>query len=170
MEGWHLGPSMSHYQCFRVYIKKTGAERVVDTLTWITTNEQDYSHLPICTQLQEAIATIQDGLTTTSQSPTYEYKRDFIDALQDLSILFKRQYQKYVDTPQTIHVPTTMSNRNNIPHEQTSEGVAHNILPQSMTPTHQINKRRIQPQCTAKMLSPYAGTVMCPTTGAPLEY
>ena len=32
MDGWYVGTSPEHYRCHKVWIKKTGAERVSDTV------------------------------------------------------------------------------------------------------------------------------------------
>jgi hypothetical protein len=32
VEGWYRGPATKHYRCYRVYITKTGAERITDTV------------------------------------------------------------------------------------------------------------------------------------------
>ena len=34
---WYLGPAMSHYRCYRVWIVETQAERIVDTVAWFPT-------------------------------------------------------------------------------------------------------------------------------------
>jgi hypothetical protein len=32
VEGWYLGPATDHYRCYRVYVSKTRAERITDTV------------------------------------------------------------------------------------------------------------------------------------------
>ena len=32
VDGWYLGPAMDHYQCYRVWIPSTHAERIADTV------------------------------------------------------------------------------------------------------------------------------------------
>ena len=31
-EGWYLGPALEHYRCYRLFVNKSKAERVTDTL------------------------------------------------------------------------------------------------------------------------------------------
>ena len=33
-EGWYIGPTMDHYQYFRVWDTATNSERIVDTIVW----------------------------------------------------------------------------------------------------------------------------------------
>jgi hypothetical protein len=32
VEGWYLGPATEHYRCYRVYVSKTRAEQITDTV------------------------------------------------------------------------------------------------------------------------------------------
>ena len=34
--GWYLGPALEHYRCYRVFINKSKAERVTDTIELFT--------------------------------------------------------------------------------------------------------------------------------------
>ena len=33
-DGWYLGPALHHYQCYRVWVPRTPAERIVDTISF----------------------------------------------------------------------------------------------------------------------------------------
>ena len=38
VNGWYLGPAMESYRCYKVWVRKTNAERITDTLAWIPHN------------------------------------------------------------------------------------------------------------------------------------
>jgi hypothetical protein len=38
VDGWYLGPAPDHYRCYRVYINKTKADRIVDTVEFFPAN------------------------------------------------------------------------------------------------------------------------------------
>ena len=33
-DGWYLGPALHHYQCYRIWVPRTHAERIVDTISF----------------------------------------------------------------------------------------------------------------------------------------
>ena len=37
VDGWYIGPAMDHYQCYRVWIPSTHAERTADTVQFFPT-------------------------------------------------------------------------------------------------------------------------------------
>ena len=37
VDGWYIGPAMDHYQCYRVWIPSTHAERIADTIQFFST-------------------------------------------------------------------------------------------------------------------------------------
>ena len=37
IDGWYIGPAMDHYQCYRVWIPSTHAERIADTIQFFPT-------------------------------------------------------------------------------------------------------------------------------------
>ena len=71
IEGFYTGPALQHYRCYTVFIPRTVATRVVDTLTWHPTM------LPMPTldtgeMLGEAIALLQRALTIMANDPTLQ--------------------------------------------------------------------------------------------------
>ena len=38
VEGFYTGPAMDHYRCYKIWIKSTGRERIVNTIKWLPHN------------------------------------------------------------------------------------------------------------------------------------
>ena len=59
---WYIGPALEHYRCYKVYVPKTRAERICDTVSF-------HPHLcspPVLQPLEQAVIAA-DKLTTALQ-------------------------------------------------------------------------------------------------------
>lgn len=87
---WYIGPSLEHYRCYKVYVPKTRAEQICDTVSF-------HPHLcdaPVLQTVQQAVIAAND-LSRALQS--FEAKNslqncntnDTVQALQKLSKKFQ---------------------------------------------------------------------------------
>jgi hypothetical protein len=58
IDAWYIGPAMTHYRCYRVYVWGTNSERVADTLAWFPTRVK----MPTMSSLDLALAAAKDLL------------------------------------------------------------------------------------------------------------
>ena len=88
VDGWYIGPAMDHYQCYRVWIPSTHAERIADTVQ----NFPTVLHTP---KLSHRDATLQAARELThalqklhNANPLSQLSDDQLRALCQLSTLF----------------------------------------------------------------------------------
>ena len=68
VDGWYVGPALSHYRCYRVWITETTSERVADTLSWYPTQVS----MPRASTTEEASAAARDLIAAlTNPKPAY---------------------------------------------------------------------------------------------------
>ena len=65
---WYIGPTREHYRCYKVYVPKTKAERICDTVTF-------HPHLcnsPVLQPIDQAVIAV-NKLTTALQQFEQQY-------------------------------------------------------------------------------------------------
>ena len=87
-DGWYLGPALDHYQCYRVWVPRTHAERIVDTISFFPKTVA----LPELTQKDAAIQAAWE-LTHALQQPRFhgplaQFHDDHLTSLRELSKIF----------------------------------------------------------------------------------
>ena len=87
-DGWYLGPALNHYQCYRVWVPRTHAERIVDTILFFPKAVA----LPELTHKDAAIQATRE-LTHTLQQPRFrgplaQFHDDHLTSLRELSKIF----------------------------------------------------------------------------------
>ena len=155
IDGWYLGPAVSHYRCYKIYIPKTRGERISDSVTF-------HPHLcdtPNVTPLERVIIAASD-LTSALQQTHHDLPQlesrdhtDTLSALNKLAEIFRKKYNKngkslnkdsvrpprvYMNqyTPQVTatpsrvqnfmaHTPTFTNTPHLIPPDDTSSTMAH---------------------------------------------
>ena len=65
LEGWYVGPAWDSYRCYTVWIVKTRAARICDTITWFPTHVR----MPAASSTDYILAGIAD-IVHALQSPT----------------------------------------------------------------------------------------------------
>ena len=88
MDGWYLGPALHHYQCYRVWVPCTHAERIVDTISFFPKAVP----LPELTHKDAAIQAAHE-LTHALQQPHFhrpltQFHDDHLTLLRELSKIF----------------------------------------------------------------------------------
>ena len=87
-DGWYLGPALNHYQCYRVWVPRTHAERIVDTISFFPKAVA----LPELTH-KDAVIQAARELTHALQQPRFrgplaQFHDDNLTALRELSKIF----------------------------------------------------------------------------------
>ena len=88
VDGWYIGPAMDHYQCYRVWIPSTHAERIADTVQFFPTvlRTPNLSHhdatLQAACKLTHALQNLNNANLLSQLSD------DQLRALHQLSTLF----------------------------------------------------------------------------------
>ena len=88
MDGWYLGPALHHYQCYRIWVPRTHAERIVDTISFFPKAVP----LPELTHKDAAIQAARE-LTHALQQPCFhgplaQFHDDHLTLLRELSKIF----------------------------------------------------------------------------------
>ena len=88
MDGWYLGPALHHYQCYRVWVPRTHAERIVDTISFFPKAVP----LPELTHKDAAVQATCE-LTHALQQPRFcgplaQFHDDHLTSLCELSKIF----------------------------------------------------------------------------------
>ena len=88
MDGWYLGPALNHYQCNRVWVPCTHAERIVDTISFFPKAVP----IPVLTHKDAAIQAAWE-LTHALQQPRFrgplaQFHDDHLTSLRELSKIF----------------------------------------------------------------------------------
>ena len=87
-DGWYLGPALHHYQCYRVWVPRTHAERIVDTISFFPKAVP----LPKLTH-KDAVIQATWELTHALQQPRFrgpiaQFHDDHLTSLHKLSKIF----------------------------------------------------------------------------------
>ena len=88
MDGWYLGPTLNHYQCYRVWVPRTYAERIVDTISFFPKAVA----LPELTDKDAAIQAARELTHALQQArfhgPLAQFHDDHLTSLRELSKIF----------------------------------------------------------------------------------
>ena len=96
-DGFYLGPALSHYRAWRVYVSETGGTRVSDTLAWFPEPYRMPGHSPL-EQLNAAINDLHQAVLSLTQ----EDKR----LLQSVSPVFSSTMSSSVQQLRRLFQPS----------------------------------------------------------------
>jgi len=65
MDGWYIGPAWDFYRCYTIWLTKTRAACICDTVTWFLT----HVHMPAAASMDYILAG-SANIITALQSPT----------------------------------------------------------------------------------------------------
>jgi hypothetical protein len=113
LDGWHVGPALESYRCYKIWIWETRALRSIDTLTWFPSKVK----LPDSSSTDIILSCLQDVLhalnNPSPKSPLAPRTDTQMQALHDLIALLGSVSPKtpaLLVTPPTAAVPTTKTN------------------------------------------------------------
>jgi len=108
---WYIGPTLEHYRCYKVYVPKTRAKRICDTVSF-------HPHLcetPVLQPLEQAVIAA-DKLTTALQQvqsnnmATSKEQTSTLQALEKLSNIFWQRLQQRQNLTQSPRVLNASNN------------------------------------------------------------
>ena len=87
-DGWYVGPALHHYQCYRVWVPRTHAERIVDTISFFPKTVP----IPDLTHKDAAIQAARE-LTHALQQPRFrgplaQFHDNYLTSLRELGKIF----------------------------------------------------------------------------------
>ena len=97
-EGWYLGPALEHYRCYRVFVNKSKAEQVTDTLEFFPQKLP----MPYSTPTDVAIQSTSEIIRLLQKPDAIQVSKvgtNQFDAIKQLAAIFKKPRPDKVSTP-----------------------------------------------------------------------
>jgi len=122
---WYNGPALEHYRCYKVYVPKTRAERISDTVSF-------HPHLcetPVLQPIEQAVIAAdklsQIIQTFYNNNKVQHHETDnTAQALLQLSKIFQRRMKKFKDSAKSPRVMQQKPPPNANSHFQTNHNVS----------------------------------------------
>ena len=164
-DGWYVGPALHHYQCYRVWVPRTHAERIVDTISFFPKTIP----IPDLTHKDAAIQAARE-LTLALQQPRFrgplaQFHDNYLTSLRELSKIFNtiapgvEPIAPGVNTTKTNPVqPVPPPQPSTLPNEPTTPTPTQHI---PIVP-YNLHPRTSRPH--------YAATITHSETGRSMEY
>ena len=97
-EGWYLGPAMEHYRCYQLFVNKTKAERITDTVEFFP----EKVTMPYPTPTDIAIKAAHDLVSVLKQptpsTPFAHIGHNQLQAIDQLADIFNQHRRKNTTT------------------------------------------------------------------------
>jgi hypothetical protein len=139
VEGWYLGPAMSHYRCYRCYVSATHGERNSDTVEFFPTKV----NMPALSTQDKAIEAIHDLIALLKNpkpaNPFLTYGPQATAAIETMADIFQTN-ETTIETDDTSspRVPVTK-------HIQSPPRVQKSVPPSSQPPPRVPTKATVSP-------------------------
>ena len=110
VSGYHLGTSLEHYRCYKIWIKKTRSERIGNTVFF----KHKYLTMPTITNADALLIAAKDMSTALEGGVTKSLET--VDAVKKLMEIFKRKAQdekrrEKESQPQRVHIDEAQEQR-----------------------------------------------------------
>ncbi len=92
--GWYLGPAMEHYRCYRVFVSKSKAERITDTVEFFPQRIPVPYRSPADVAVQAPQELVPPLQQKTPPTPFAHVGHDQLEAIQQLADIFRRHSAK----------------------------------------------------------------------------
>lgn len=192
-DGWYIGPAPEHYRCYRVYIPKTRATRIVDTIEFFPHNSK-MPHLSSADAAMRAAKDLTKALRNPHPATPFINIGDAqMEALSKLAEIFNaalpiskqtkatRVENAIVLTPQPPRVTTAHSYNTRSKQVANAAQTTTPLLPNKQiqhtvempkpstpnTPLEEMFQQAPDPHCIP---TAYANSVINPATGKVMEY
>ena len=189
-DGWYLGPTMEHYRCHRVFITKTKAERITNTVEFF-----HHKHPPpMANPTELAIHAVNDLVKALEQPhpiiiPTPK-ENNQLRALKALAEIFHHKPTKTIPSPRVtntnqatlprvVHTPSKQRTRS-MQQPQTNDVTPSHCYPTRHTIPYQPDEAHLvcsvitaEPPTVQPTFAPtpqWANAIIDPDTGASMEY
>jgi hypothetical protein len=156
--GWYTGPAMEHYRCYRVYVTKTQAYRIADTVEFFP-SKVPMPKLSSQDAAQHAARDLIHALQHPAPAaPFHPMGEAQLTALRQLATIFSDALPRVTQTPQTPTPAPPLLAAKVTP------------LPSQATPDTPLNDMFEKAEHIVKLPDWFANAVIDPTTGKALEY
>ena len=165
IDGWYVGPAMDHYQCYRIWIPSTHAERIADTIQFFPTllHTPTLSHRDAALQAARELTHALQNLNNAN--PLSQLSDDQLRALHQLSTFFPP------DAPGVEPNPSPSANKSQLPSPHIPTPYKLRPRPPESSPTPTPSPRpAIQPRYNLRPRAQYAAPVTHADTGRSMEY
>ena len=165
IDGWYIGPAMDHYQCYRVWIPSTHAERISDTIQFFPTllRTPTLSHRDAALQAARELTHALQNLNNAN--PLSQLSDDQLRALHQLST-FSPPNAPGVETNPS---PSAKKSQLPSPHIPTPYNLRPRPPDSSPEPTPSP-RPAVQPRYNLRPRAQYAAPVTHADTGKSMEY
>ena len=165
IDGSYVGPAMDHYQCYRVWIPSTHAERIADTIQFFPTLlcTPTLSHRDAALQAARKLTHALQNLNNAN--PLSQLSDDQLRALHQLSTFFP------TNAPGVETNPSPSAKKSQLPshHIPTPYNLRPRTPDSSPAPTPSP-RPAIQPRYNLRPRAQYAAPVTHADTGKSMEY
>ena len=165
IDGWYIGPALDHYQCYRVWIPSTHAERIADTIQFFPTilRTPTLSHRDATVQAARELTHALQNLNNAN--PLSQLSDDQLRALHQLSTFFP------TDAPGVETQPVATPAKPQFPAPHKPAPYKLRPRPPESSPAAPPSPRlAIQPRYNLRPRAPYAAPVTHADTGRSMEY
>ena len=137
LDGWYLGPSLEHYRNYRVYIRKTQAERITDTLSWFPEN------LPLPTPTSEEIivANLKDVVTELRSPTAPTYINDMSNKKKQELVQIATMLSKLIDETDE-EVERLDNDTNTVPSPRVEESTSPRVIVETIQDNDDDNNNK----------------------------
>jgi hypothetical protein len=119
VEGWYLRPATDHYRCYRVYVNKTSAERITDTVEFFPQEIEMPFPTPTEIAIEAAKALIHTLKDPIPSTPFAHQPYNRKQAIQNITDIFKPygspELPTHVIEPDTTGPPKNSTRTNREP-------------------------------------------------------
>jgi hypothetical protein len=166
--GWYTGPAMDHYRCYKIFIPKTNSTRITDTVEFFPTTFA-MPRLSSADAAQHAARDLIAALKTPAPSaPPFQLGDKTLTALRQLSTIFDAACPRVA--PENLPTPTPAESSFPIKANAPNTALRAIQIPTQETPDTPLSEMFLQPPATPFPFTPFANTVIDPTTGRSMEY
>ena len=165
IDGWYIGPALDHYQCYRVWIPSTHAERIADTLQFFPTilRTPTLSHRDATLQAARELTHALQNLNNAN--PLSQLSDDQLRALHQLSTFSP------TDAPGVETQPVATPAKPQFPAPHKPAPYKQRPRPPESSPATPPSPRpAIQTRYNLRPRAPYAAPVTHADTGRSMEY
>lgn len=100
--GWYIGPAMEHYRCHQVFIPKTNATRIADTVEFFPQNVPLPSLSSHDTLITAALELTEALKNTKPHATIQQLQSETLQALHDLTGIFNKALPRVPSAPEPI--------------------------------------------------------------------
>jgi hypothetical protein len=177
--GWYVGPALQHYRCYTIFVSKTNAKRICDTVEFFPhafTMPQTSSADAAQHAARDLIAALQHAHPSGTN---YQFGAAQLTALRHLSAIFGAACPRVANTlppKPTSNLPTATATPASPPPirpaliEPEPHALFATSIPAQLTPETPLKDMFLEPPHQDQFSPFFASSVIDPDTGQSMEY